>query len=166
MVSLVVLLLFTVFHVWFNHGLMVFLWRFLHCFTISGGDLPCFFSGFPVIQALMDPAWRQRGRGRGQPRGAVGSEVRGGGSSQSRFEEIRRSDQAAARRLTTEPRSSSSEDEEEDDVSEEGGKRGKILQSALSPYSIHSGTDLTLLSQRVNHRHMRLNLHSGRLSDV
>ncbi len=110
--------------------------------------MPCLFSGVPVNQALMDPAWRQRGRGRGhRPPGAVGSEVKGGGdSSQTRFEEIRRSDQVAARRLATEPHSSSSEDE--DDVSE-----GKILQSALSPYSIHSGTDLTPSTVRVNHCH-------------
>lgn len=71
------------------------------------------------------------------------------GSSQSRFEEIRKSDRAAAQRLATEPYSSSSEDEDEDedDVSEDGGKRGKILQSALSPYSSHTGIDLTLMSR-------------------
>uniref|UniRef100_A0A8C1R2L8 Nuclear transcription factor, X-box binding-like 1 n=1 Tax=Cyprinus carpio TaxID=7962 RepID=A0A8C1R2L8_CYPCA len=115
----------------------------------------------------MDPAWRQRGRGRGQgrgqitanpstarPPGAVGSEVRGTGSSQSRFEEIRKSDRAAAQRLATEPYSSSSEDEDEDDVSEDGGKRGKILQSALSPYSSHTGdTDVRLLEKTRHYLH-------------
>ncbi|XP_058618505.1 NF-X1-type zinc finger protein NFXL1 isoform X2 [Onychostoma macrolepis] len=106
----------------------------------------------------MDPAWRQRGRGRGhRPPGAVGSEVRGASetSGLSRFEEIRRSDQAAARRLATEPHSSSSEDEDEDeDVSEEGGKRGKILQSALSPYSVHSGdVDIRLLEKTRHYLH-------------
>ncbi|ROL46143.1 NF-X1-type zinc finger protein NFXL1 [Anabarilius grahami] len=111
-----------------------------------------------VVGVLMDPVWRQQGRGRGQgqgrgqvtghpPPGAVRSEVRGTSevkvSSQSRFEEIRKSDRAAAQRLATEPYSSSSEDE--DEVGEDGGKRGKILQSALSPYTSHTGADLTLM---------------------
>ncbi|XP_016340341.1 NF-X1-type zinc finger protein NFXL1-like [Sinocyclocheilus anshuiensis] len=117
----------------------------------------------------MDPAWRQRGRGRGQgrgqitanpstarPPGAVGSEVRGASelkvSSQSRFEEIRKTDQSAAQRLATETHSSSSEDE--DDVSEDGGKRGQILQSALSPYSSHTGdADIRLLEKTRHYLH-------------
>uniref|UniRef100_A0A8C1VL09 Nuclear transcription factor, X-box binding-like 1 n=1 Tax=Cyprinus carpio TaxID=7962 RepID=A0A8C1VL09_CYPCA len=75
-------------------------------------------------------------------------------SSQSRFEEIRKSDRAAAQRLATEPYSSSSEDEDEDDVSEDGGKRGKILQSALSPYSSHTGdTDVRLLEKTRHYLH-------------
>ncbi|RXN08498.1 NF-X1-type zinc finger NFXL1 [Labeo rohita] len=119
----------------------------------------------------MDPAWRQRGRGRGRgqgrgqiasnpsaarPPGAVGSEVRETRevkvSSQSRFEEIRKSDQAAAQRLATAPYSSSSEDE--DDVSEDGGKRGKILQSALSPYTSHTDdADVRLLEKTRHYLH-------------
>ncbi|KAG1960505.1 NF-X1-type zinc finger protein NFXL1 [Pimephales promelas] len=107
---------------------------------------------------VMDPAWRQRGRGRGQgrgqvtcPPGPVRSEVRGV-SSESRFEEIRKCDQAAAQRLATEPCSSSSDDEDDED--DDDGKRGRILQSAMSPYTSHTGdTDVRLLEQTRHYLH-------------
>ncbi|XP_037397326.1 NF-X1-type zinc finger protein NFXL1 [Pygocentrus nattereri] len=73
-------------------------------------------------------------------------------SSQSRFDEIRKSNQAAAQRLAEKPCSSSSEEEEEeedDDDVEDGrlGKRGTILQSTLTAYTNHMGGDVSELER-------------------
>lgn len=57
-------------------------------------------------------------------------------STLSRFDEIRKADRASAQRLAAEKHSSSSSEDDED---EGEGKRGKILQSALCPYTSDTG---------------------------
>uniref|UniRef100_A0A8C7J6Z6 Nuclear transcription factor, X-box binding like 1 n=1 Tax=Oncorhynchus kisutch TaxID=8019 RepID=A0A8C7J6Z6_ONCKI len=115
----------------------------------------------------MDPAWRQRGRGRGQPQGQASRPQReraaapaaespktpSAASSQSKFEEIRKSNQAAAQRLVQSQYSSSSDDDVDDIVDDGGkvegkdGKRGKILASTLTTYTDQSGGDVTDLER-------------------
>ncbi|CAB1350580.1 unnamed protein product [Coregonus sp. 'balchen'] len=64
-------------------------------------------------------------------------------SSQSKFEEIRKSNQAAAQRLAQSQYSSSSDDDDDDDdggkVQGKDGKRGKILASTLTTYTDQTG---------------------------
>lgn len=68
-------------------------------------------------------------------------------STRSRFDEIRKADQASAQRLAAEKHSSSSSEEDNEDDEDEG-KRGKILQSALCPYTSHTGDACVCLSFR------------------
>ncbi|GAA6081053.1 NF-X1-type zinc finger protein NFXL1 isoform X2 [Tachysurus ichikawai] len=122
----------------------------------------------------MEPAWRQaRGRGRGQAAGDVSSwpiqrqeEGRRLGrgrarsvttvpkaqqspavSSQSKFDEIRKSNQAAAQRLAESQYSSSSDDDDDDDEDEVLGKRGRILESTLTTYTSQTGGDVSDLER-------------------
>ncbi|XP_024000189.1 NF-X1-type zinc finger protein NFXL1 [Salvelinus sp. IW2-2015] len=66
-------------------------------------------------------------------------------SSQSKFEEIRKSNQAAAQRLAQSQYSSSSDDDVDDIVDDGGkvqgkdGKRGQILASTLTTYTDQTG---------------------------
>lgn len=60
-------------------------------------------------------------------------------STLSKFDEIRKADQASAQRLAAEKHSSSSSEDDDEDECE--GKRGKILQSALCPYTSHTGDE-------------------------
>uniref|UniRef100_A0A8K9UTS7 Nuclear transcription factor, X-box binding-like 1 n=1 Tax=Oncorhynchus mykiss TaxID=8022 RepID=A0A8K9UTS7_ONCMY len=106
----------------------------------------------------MDPAWRQRGRGRGQPQGqasrpqreraaapAAESPKTPTASSQSKFEEIRKSNQAAAQRLVQSQYSSSSDDDV-DDIVDDGGKvEGK--DDPLISLLFSSGGDVTDLER-------------------
>lgn len=57
-------------------------------------------------------------------------------SSQSKFDEIRKSNQAAAQRLAENQYSSSSDDDDEDEVL---GKQGRILESTLTTYTSQTG---------------------------
>uniref|UniRef100_A0A8K9URZ4 Nuclear transcription factor, X-box binding-like 1 n=1 Tax=Oncorhynchus mykiss TaxID=8022 RepID=A0A8K9URZ4_ONCMY len=74
-------------------------------------------------------------------------------SSQSKFEEIRKSNQAAAQRLVQSQYSSSSDDDVDDIVDDGGkvegkdGKRGKILASTLTTYTDQTGGDVTDLER-------------------
>lgn len=58
-------------------------------------------------------------------------------SSQSKFDEIRKSNQAAAQRLAESQYSSSSSDDDDDD--EVLGKQSRILESTLTTYSSQTG---------------------------
>ncbi|XP_028824270.1 NF-X1-type zinc finger protein NFXL1-like [Denticeps clupeoides] len=76
-------------------------------------------------------------------------------SSQSKFDEIRRSDQAAALRLAEKQFSfsSSEEEEEEDDDNDNMGKRGMILESTFTSYTRQTGgdtSDLVRIRQNLN----------------
>ncbi|KPP79604.1 NF-X1-type zinc finger protein NFXL1-like, partial [Scleropages formosus] len=66
-------------------------------------------------------------------------------SSQSKFEEIRRSNQAAAQRFTESQYSSSSEEDEGDE--ELCGKHGMILDSTFTTYTCQTGGDITDLER-------------------
>uniref|UniRef100_A0A6Q2Y0G7 NF-X1-type domain-containing protein n=1 Tax=Esox lucius TaxID=8010 RepID=A0A6Q2Y0G7_ESOLU len=110
--------------------------------------------------------WAGDGRGRGGGRGA-GKNItastkpvnrgknmvdppKNTASSQSKFEEIRKSNQAAAQRLAQSQYSSSSDDEEDEDGVEvlgKEGKRGQILASALVTYTDQTGGDITELER-------------------
>nr|XP_046185217.1 NF-X1-type zinc finger protein NFXL1-like [Oncorhynchus gorbuscha] len=74
-------------------------------------------------------------------------------SSQSKFEEIRKSNQAAAQRLVQSQYSSSSDDDVDDLVDDGGkvegkdGKRVKILSSTLTTYTDQTGGDVTDLER-------------------
>ncbi|XP_038841581.1 NF-X1-type zinc finger protein NFXL1-like, partial [Salvelinus namaycush] len=74
-------------------------------------------------------------------------------SSQSKFEEIRKSNQAAAQRLAQSQYSSSSDDDVDDIVDDGGkvqgkdGKRGQILASTLTTYTDQTGGDVTDLER-------------------
>ncbi|KAL2079385.1 hypothetical protein ACEWY4_025129 [Coilia grayii] len=72
-------------------------------------------------------------------------------SSQSKFDEIRKSNQAAAMRLAESQYTSSSEDDDDED--EEGqdegrvGKHGKILESTFTTYTRQTGGDMAELER-------------------
>uniref|UniRef100_A0A8B9J9T0 Nuclear transcription factor, X-box binding-like 1 n=1 Tax=Astyanax mexicanus TaxID=7994 RepID=A0A8B9J9T0_ASTMX len=71
-------------------------------------------------------------------------------SSQSRFDEIRKTNQAAAQRLAENQYSSSSEEDEDDEEVEDGGtlgKRGRILESTLTTYTNQTGGDVSELER-------------------
>ncbi|KAI5609275.1 NF-X1-type zinc finger protein NFXL1, partial [Silurus asotus] len=120
-----------------------------------------------------------RGRGRGQASGDASSwrpqrqEVGGGragrgragsaatmvlkaepspgadASSQSKFDEIRKSNQAAAQRLAERQYSSSSSDDDDDDEEEGGvlGKRGRILETTFTTYTSQTEGDMSDLQR-------------------
>ncbi|KAI4890892.1 hypothetical protein NFI96_020729, partial [Prochilodus magdalenae] len=68
-------------------------------------------------------------------------------STQSRFDEIRKSNQAAAQRLAEKQYSSSSDEDEDDDEDGRLGKRGRILQSTLTTYTNQTGGDVSDLER-------------------
>lgn len=74
-------------------------------------------------------------------------------SSQSKFDEIRKSNQAAVMRLAESKYSSSDEDDDDDDDDEsEGrlGKRGKIVESTFTTYTNQTGANSIHMSIGMN----------------
>ncbi|XP_067117921.1 NF-X1-type zinc finger protein NFXL1 [Osmerus mordax] len=93
--------------------------------------------------------WSGGGRGRGgggdtntDPQSAQGV------SSQSKFDEVRRSNQEAAQRLVKSQCSSSSSDEDdEEETQAKDGQRGKILASTFTTYTDQTGGDVSDLQR-------------------
>jgi hypothetical protein len=58
---------------------------------------------------------------------------------QSKFEEIRKSNMVAAQRLVQSHYSSSSSDEEDEEIGTRDAKKGKILASTFTTYTVQTG---------------------------
>lgn len=73
-------------------------------------------------------------------------------SSQSKFDEIRKSNQAAVMRLAESKYSSSDEDDDDDDDESEGrlGKHGKIVESTFTTYTNQTGANSIQMSIGMN----------------
>ncbi|XP_056432252.1 NF-X1-type zinc finger protein NFXL1-like [Gadus chalcogrammus] len=109
------------------------------------------------------------GRGRGEGKGGAAAEGnkggegrgRGGGKTnnipsakneqsltvQSKFEEIRKSNMVAAQRLVQSHYSSSSSDEEDEEIGTRDAKKGKILASTFTTYTVQTGGDVNGLER-------------------